>query len=355
MKALKFPKPLVDSARYKATLEAGFQKYPRRRENYEKYSSSEKSVVVDYLPIKMDFENVSRCNLSCEMCQVVTFEKNRRAEDMSYEEFVSMIDAAYGLTEIKIQGLGEPFLHKNFVDMVRYAASKHIWVRSTTNATLLHKDENYRRIINADIGELQISIDGTTNKVYEKIRKGSRFDLVSENCKKINDYCDETGRDRTRMWVLLQKENISELFDFPAFAKKIGFKRLTISMDVNGWGNEEWTQKNEEKKVSSLITQEDIDRLLEMASQIGIDLTFWDISSKYSGQNICPWPFERAFISSDKKIVPCCMIGNPDICDFGSAFDFETVWNGSSYVNFRKNHLEGRIPKVCQFCYEKED
>jgi pyrroloquinoline quinone biosynthesis protein E len=354
MKALNFPKPSVDNTRYDNTLKEGFAKYPKRIENYEKYLASSRSEQPDYLPIKMDFENVSRCNLHCDMCQVVTFEKNKRAEDMTLDEFISMIDANIGLFEIKIQGLGEPFLHKHFVDMVKYAADKYIWVRSTTNATLLHKDDNYKRIIDAGIGELQISIDGTTKEVYEKIRKGSNFELVSENCKKINAYCDEIGSDRTRMWALLQNDNFDELYNFVKFAKELGFKRLAISMDVNGWGDESWSEKNEKKRVSDKITQEDVDALLVQAKEVGLDLSFWDISTKYTKANPCPWPFERAFVSSDKKVVPCCMIGNPDIYNFGSALEFESVWNGNGYVAFRKSHLEGRIPKMCQFCYEEE-
>jgi pyrroloquinoline quinone biosynthesis protein E len=354
MSRLRFPKPSVDSVRYEQMLKAGFERYPKRRKNYERYLAAPRAVNPDYLPIKMDFENVSRCNLHCDMCQVVTFEKNKRAEDMSIEEFVSILDANDGLFEIKIQGIGEPFLQKSFIDMVKYAADKYIWVRSTTNATLLHGDENHRKIIDAGIGELQISIDGVTKEVYEKIRKGSNFHLVSENCKKINDYCDEIGSDRTRMWTLLQNDNFDELYGFVGFAKELGFKRLTISMDVNGWGDEGWSQKNEKKRVSDRITQDDIDALLAQAGEAGIDLSFWDISAKYTMTNPCPWPFERAFVSSDKKVVPCCMIGNPDIYNFGSALEFADVWNGEAYAAFRKSHLDGQIPKMCQFCYEKK-
>jgi pyrroloquinoline quinone biosynthesis protein E len=59
--------------------------------------------------------------------------------------------------------------------MVEYARRRHIWVRSTTNASLLDRKDNYRKIIDADICELQATIDGGTKETFEKIRGGSRF------------------------------------------------------------------------------------------------------------------------------------------------------------------------------------
>ena len=47
-------------------------------------------------------------------------------------------------------------------------------------------------------------------------------------------------------------------------------------------------------------------------------LRFWNTTSKYSTETpeaLCPWPFERAYISPDQRVVPCCVIGNPDVAD----------------------------------------
>lgn len=353
MSSLNFPKP-SPSTEYQKTIDNGFKLYPKRFENYLAFKNSQKNANVSYLPTKLDFENVSRCNLSCEMCQMTTFANKKRAEDLSLEDFKNILDEQIGVYEIKIQGIGEPLLQGDgFIEMIKYAASKSIWVRSTTNATILHIHDNYKKLIDSGIGELQISVDGVSKEIYESIRINAKFDQVVQNCKLINEYAKTQKLEKTRMWVLLQSANLHELFLFPEFAKELGFDRLTISMDVNGWGNEEWTAKNESKKVSSKILQQDIDKLLEIAKNIGIDLTFWDISTKYSKDNLCPWPFERAYISSDKKVVPCCMIGNPDIFSFGEIKNFADVWNGKEYIEFRQKHILGDIPNICKFCYKE--
>ncbi|MBM3437398.1 MAG: radical SAM protein [Bacteroidetes bacterium] len=304
------------------------------------------------MPIKLDIENVSRCNLSCEMCQVSTWKSSKRGADMTFEDFKHILDEQYGVFELKIQGVGEPFLGKDFIRMVEYAADKDIWVRTSSNATLFHKDENYKRIIDAGVDEIQISIDGTTKKTYEKIRVNANFETVAGNCKLINKYCENLGIDKTRMWALLQEENIHELYQFLPFAKELGFKRVAFIMDVHGWGIGGFVEANSKRKIGLLKLKDDVETLLENAESLGITLGFWDIGDKYSNSNPCFWPFSRAFISSDKKVVPCCMIANPDTFNFGSLEDgFEAIWYSQRYVEFREAHLNGGIPDVCRFCY----
>ncbi|HRF57903.1 MAG TPA: radical SAM protein [Campylobacterales bacterium] len=346
---LSLPKPQPE---YDDVIRRGFDRFAARYENYLKYMQNPKSCRPNYLPIKMDIENVSRCNLSCNMCLVSLTKTQKRADDLSLEDFKAILDEQIGVFEIKIQGIGEPFLHKDFIQMVSYAVKKDIWTRSTTNATLLHIDDNYKKIIDAGIGELQISVDGTRKESYEGIRKGARFERVVENCKLINEYCASLGVEKTRMWSLIQKDNIAELKDFPRFAKELGFNRLTLSLDVNGWGDEELTLRNKDKNVASLLNESIAAEVLEISKDIGIDTTFWDISTKYSKQNLCPWPFERVFVSSDKKAIPCCMIANPDIFSFGEIGSFNDIWDGDKYIEFRQAHLSGNIPPVCKFCYE---
>ena len=48
-------------------------------------------------------------------------------------------------------------------------------MRTTTNASLLHRKDNYHKMIDADVNELQISVDGASKGVYEGIRRGGNF------------------------------------------------------------------------------------------------------------------------------------------------------------------------------------
>lgn len=55
------------------------------------------------------------------------------------------------------------------------------------------------------------------------------------------------------------------------------------------------------------------------------------------------------------KVVPCCMIANPDVLEIGDAkAGFGDVWKGADYAAFRRAHLSGNIPAACQICYRAE-
>jgi len=293
------------------------------------------------------------------MCQVSDWPGQKRAEDMSFDDFKRLIDSQYGLLELKLQGMGEPLLGRDtYFQMIRYARSKHIWVRTTTNASLLHFKENYKRLIDSGVNEVQISFDGATKETFEKIRRGSTFELVVSNCQLLNTYCRQRGLLRTRMWVVVQRPNIHEFLQFVDLAHTTGFKRLTYSLNLTDFGQEKWHATNGAMTVEEAVTPELAREAMARGRQRGIEVTFWHIFSKYETvrpDTLCPWPFERAYVSSDLRIVPCCMIANPDVIELGNGRTFTQDWNREAYQEFRRAHLEGRIPRICQGCYRTHD
>jgi len=354
--ALPMPKP--DPVLYASVIEEGFRRFPERKANWDLYKRSARGEAVPYQPIKLDIENVSRCNFRCTMCQVSDWPKMKRADDMTLADFKALLDAQAGLTEIKIQGMGEPLLAAEpYFEMIRYARSRSLWVRSTTNASLLHLKENYKKLVETDICEIQVSIDGATASTYEAIRRGGKFKRVVANCEKLNAHARADGRHRTRMWVVVQKENFDEIEMFPDLAARIGFARLTLSLDLNDWGQQRWRAMND---TVDMQREFDISRALAMVERargLGVDLSYWFIDKKYDFDDpthLCPWPFERAYISSDMRVVPCCMVSNPEVSDLGDARSLTAVWNGDTMREFRRAHMEGRIPDFCKSCYRPD-
>ena len=361
LRDLPRPEPAGGAGYYAAEREKALAFDTRRRDNYRRYlDSARRSAAVDYLPIKLDVENVSRCNFRCTMCVVSQWDKGRRAEDLSLDDFKALIDEQYGLVEIKLQGIGEPTMQgDDFLEMIRYARSKCIWVRTTTNASRLHLKETYRKLIDCDPNEVQISIDGADKATFEAIRQGSVFERVVENCKLINAYCREVGVRRTKMWTVVQRKNVHQLEALVDIAKEAGFANMVFSLDMHGWADDELFARNREQMVEETIDIGRLFGLIERGRALGIDVWFWNVGEKYSTdkpENLCPWPFERSYVASDLRAVPCCMIGNPDAFEIekgcGKNRTFSDVWQGDAYRDFRQAHLDGAIPKVCKGCYK---
>lgn len=355
---LPVPEPVPDIHAYLREREIRLAGSPECRRNYETYMrSARRSAEVDYLPIRLDFENVSRCNFACTMCTVSEWPKGKRAADMPLEAFKRLIDEQVGLVEIKVQGLGEPTMQgDDYFEMIRYARARNIWVRTTTNASLLHLKDNYRELVDSGVNEIQISIDGATKGVFESIRRQSDFKRVVSNCKLVNSYCTELGIERTKMWTVVQTANRRELAQLVDLAHEMGFRSMAFSLNMNDWGTEHWKKINDAVTVERSFSRAEAEALMAKGEALGVKVRFWNVTNKYSTddpKNLCPWPFERAYISSDLRVVPCCIIANPDVSEMGTVNpDFSPVWMGETMWQFREAHLKGLIPHVCSFCYK---
>lgn len=60
-------------------------------------------------------------------------------------------------------------------------------------------------------------------------------------------------------------------------------------------------------------------------------------------------------MSAYGKIVPCCMIGDDKVVNFGSVIDkkFTEIWNSIDYQNFRKSIKNNELKDFCKNCYKE--
>jgi pyrroloquinoline quinone biosynthesis protein E len=324
--------------------------------NYDKFTNSNKrNLKPDYRPLKIDIEPVSRCNFACTMCVVSTWDKGKRSDDLTVEDFKTILTNEPQVTEIKLQGLGEPLMiGDSLFEMIRLARAEYIWMRTTTNASLLHRNNNIEKLIDSGICEIQVSIDGASENTLELIRKGSKAKRVFENCLKLNEFASSKNWNCTKMWTVVQKNNLLELENLVLKAYELGFKSQCFSVDLHGWGIDQWQVINQNNSVETL-SFERLNNLISLGQAHGIKVEFWQNSTKYSRSDkskLCPWPFERTMISSDLRVTPCCMISNPDTLEIGKQYS-ESNWTSREYQEFRNSHLTGKIPPQCEMCYEK--
>jgi len=355
LRNLPRPEPAAGLLAYDGERLARLASDARCFANWERYLAAERGQAeVDHLPIKLDVENVSRCNFACTMCAVSKWEKRQRAGDMTLESFKALIDEQYGLVEIKLNGLGEALMQgDDYFEMIRHARAKRIWVRVTTNGSLLHLRENYRKLIDSGVNEIDISIDGADAETFEAIRVGGDFERVTSNCIMLNRYARSVGKPSAKMWTLVQRGNRHNLGAHVALAEHLGFECLVFSLQLHGWADDALAARNAAEQVE--VDRASLGALVSAGAIRGVRVAFWDVSEKFEAApgKRCPWPFERAVVTSDLRTVPCCMIGDPDKFEIGRGKTFAENWRGEEYREFRQAHLDGRIPGVCKACYKE--
>ena len=147
------------------------QRWVAHRKDNKAY---ETSTVLPFPPYLI-LEPTNVCNLQCPFCPRELTEKSRGLGFMEFDVYKKIIDEAivnnvYGVT---LYMLGEPMLHSKIVDMINYAKEAGIpAVNLSTAATTNNLDE----LLETELDDLILSIDGATKEMYERMRVGGTFE-----------------------------------------------------------------------------------------------------------------------------------------------------------------------------------
>src|SRR5690606_24394473 len=127
-------------------------------------------------PVSVSFEPTTSCNLRCPECPSGLRSFTRPTGMLKKDFFRQTIDEIHKeLLYLIFYFQGEPYLNPAFLEMVRYASDKKIYTATSTNAHYLN-DSNARRTVESGLDRLIISIDGTTQEVYQQYRRGGKLD-----------------------------------------------------------------------------------------------------------------------------------------------------------------------------------
>ena len=136
-------------------------------------------------PISISFEPTTSCNLRCPECPSGLREFTRPTGMLKKDFFRETIDDIHKeILYLIFYFQGEPYLNPDFLDMVKYASSKGIYTATSTNAHYL-TDERAKKTVESGLDRLIISIDGTTQDVYQQYRVGGKLEKVIEGAKNI--------------------------------------------------------------------------------------------------------------------------------------------------------------------------
>jgi pyrroloquinoline quinone biosynthesis protein E len=309
-----------------------------------------------YLPLTMDVEPTTGCNFRCTMCDVSS--PNWITKNMKMETFKKLIDMNKQLLQIKLQGMGEPFVNKNYLEFVDYASNYGIFIQFVTNGSLL--DE---KLINSlcerkNISLIGVSIDGATKKTFEKIRIRSNFELIISNTRRLISKIqekDKKTRPQIRALSLIQSENFHETEQIMYLCKNLGFDELFYQVQLTGWGKKDWEINNSkkdinyDKKNNSQLFKEIIKKGKEINFKVEVNEV--DLLSK---ERPCSYPWNTPYVNTDGLLSPCTMIPDPKVFTFGSIHetDFKKIWNSNKYKSFRKDIATHNLRDYCKNCYK---
>lgn len=158
----------------------------------------------DALPLEQPYvlltDPSSLCNLRCKWCpsghDKLIAETKRTQQVMPFELFMEVVKQAEEFGKpfrvLRMYKEGEPLVNPRFEDMVKLARDSGRFMRidTTTNGLLLNPERN-RKLIQAGIDQINISVNGVNaEQVYRHTGRYVDFGAYVEN---IRDLCDHRG------------------------------------------------------------------------------------------------------------------------------------------------------------------
>jgi len=283
-------------------------------------------------PVYMQIEPTNYCNEKCIYCQRQGALTDINNKTLGLAEFKKIIDNLPSVKEIMLSGFGEPLLNNELCEMIKYAKSKGIRVQTTTNMILIDY-QKAKDILASGLDELFVSIDSPCPEIYHKLR-GVPIEPALAGLKNLTAARKDLGVFNKKPKVFINAiftnttkdtENIKKLIDL---AKENHIILRLKSLHV--WG----------KNPADLSTSSGpaIKEIKKYAKLQGVNIKI-NLKKRYSTL-YCYRIWFGGFINSKGELFACC--DNVKEPCFGNILqnDFEAIWNGKEFRDFRKKLYE---------------
>ena len=254
----------------------------------------------------VNLELTNHCNLRCTICPVNT--TMRRAKGyMDPDLFRRVIDENPQIHFVLAFQWGEPLLHPNFFELVRYAKDRGVSTMITSNGTHL-TPENRRKLLECGLTRITFSVDGD-----------------SETHRAIRSYDLETLRRDVKTFVAERDAAGSPL-------------KIDVSMVVDAATEHALpTFRAEWHGV--------VDRVQAIPRLVAERRTL-PCRELWRGSLVVLW---------DGRVTVCC-VDSEGLLQVGDARRDRLleVWNGEAIRRLRGSHAEGDFPPLCANCGEYE-
>jgi len=288
------------------------------------------------IPPILTIEPTNQCNLRCPLCTTGSGEMLRPAGRMSLETFRKIMDAiGDDIFFLLIYHQGEPYMNKHFLDFVRLAKERNIYVTTSTNGHFF-TPYNVEETIASGLDSMIVSIDGSTQESYERYRVGGNLQRVIDGTRLLMETRQKQGSrtPNVALQFLVMKHNEAEIPRMRALAKELGVDRFLVkNIEVRTYQEAlEW------------LPAEDQFRRYQLQEN--------DFVVK-NNKKSCPRPWLSTLVNWDGTFVPCCFDKNGayPIGNISEAKQFEDIWLGQPIRQFRERLITDRQSiDICRNC-----
>lgn len=290
-------------------------------------------------PFSLSIEPTTACNLGCPECPSGLKEFTRPTGKLDLNLHQKMLNqVSKTVFYINYYFQGEPFLHPQFLDLIRQAKKHKIYTATSTNAHFID-EKKAKEIIDSGLDRLIISMDGLTQETYENYRVHGNLEKVIAATKFLVAAKKEKNSATPHLifQFLAVKPNEHEIPAVFTLGKEMGIDEVRIKT----------AQLYAYKNGNSLMPENENYSRYTLQS----DGTY---ALKHKTGNHCWRMWSGSVLTWDGKVVPCCFDKDAQhVLGSLENTDFKTIWNAKKYRDFRQSILTGRNQiDICKNCSE---
>lgn len=180
---------------------------------------------------KVYVEPTDLCNLDCAMCIRHSWEEHSgRMSDETFAAILSSLEKMPEKPTVFFGGLGEPLFHPKTVEWIEKTKALGARVELITNGVIL-TEKISRRLIDADLDVLWVSLDGATPESYQDVRLGAELPRVLENVRRFSRMRRPSHKPTPQIGIafVAMKRNIHELPDIIRLGRQLRANLFSVS------------------------------------------------------------------------------------------------------------------------------
>lgn len=286
-----------------------------------------KREVIRNYPVAAYMEPTLFCNLHCPACPTGLQLDLRPSVSIKEDLFKAAIDEIGDyLFILHMYNWGEPLLHKQTPEMIRYVKQKDIKISLSTNLSIRLTDDYLERLVQSGLDTLIVSLDGTTQETYKKYRRNGKLALVQENLRRIHQIRKRLGSQTPELiWqFLVFRHNEHEIDTARAVYKAWGADKIEIR--------------------GAAMPVDEFRDGLEPSTLPQYNLYHPDhpgvrgISKSAKSTRTCSWLYGVFVLNPNGKVSPCCAVPveQHDFGEYSASGGFFTAWNSPRFRQARQ-------------------
>jgi len=187
-------------------------------------------------PICLTWELTYACNLACVHC--LSSSGRRDPRELSTAECMGVIDELERMQVFYVNiGGGEPTVRRDFWELLDYAVAHHVGVKFSTNGSRITPNAA-ARIAGTDYVDVQISLDGATAEVNDRVRGPGSYATAIRAMENLA----AAGFEGFKLSVVVTRENVAQLDDFKRIADRYSAQLRLTRLRPSGRGADVWDE-----------------------------------------------------------------------------------------------------------------